>query len=256
MSSSCFDSDTKALRQREQCNTQGQLYDLEDWIIQQINLDQGMRILDLGCGTGKQIFALADLVSPDSFILGVDISGEAVDEVNERAEKKRLDQVRAMKGSLDMCIDLLQGLKFDLILSTYAIYYAKDMKRVLCDLKPLLNPNGQVFVSGPSRGTNQEIVNLINNVSNDPTGRAEHIEDFIHESDIKEVARQYLNFRIVRLFNQVRFDSSERVLQWWKNHNSFIPEIYDAVYQALRSHFGRNDHFMLTKNVLGVHYYA
>jgi ubiquinone/menaquinone biosynthesis C-methylase UbiE len=252
----CFDSDTRALKQREQCNTEGQLYDLENWIIQQINLDQGMRILDLGCGTGKQIFAFAKLLSPDSFILGVDISDEAVDEVNKRAAKEQLKQIKAIKGSLDMCIDVLQGHKFDLILSTYAIYYAKDMKRVLCDLRSFLNPNGQVFVSGPGRGTNQEIVNLINNISAGSTGRSEPIEDFIRESDIQEIAMQYSDFKIVRLFNQIRFDSIERLLQWWKNHNSFIPEIYNPVYQALQAHFAQNDHFMLTKNVLGVHYYA
>ena len=252
----CFDSDTEALKQREQCNVKGQLYDLENWIIQQIDLARGMRILDLGCGTGKQMFAFAHVVSPDSFILGLDISDEAVAEVNKRAEKEQLNQIKAMKGSLDMCINLLQGFRFDLILSTYAIYYSTNMKKLLCELRSLLNPNGRVLVSGPGRDTNQEIVNLINSISAGSTRRSESIEDFIQESEIKEIAMQYSNFRIARLFNQIRFDSSEGLLQWWKNHNSFVPEIYSAVYQALRAHFAQNDHFILTKNVLGIHYYA
>jgi ubiquinone/menaquinone biosynthesis C-methylase UbiE len=251
-----FDSDTHALRQRQQYNVAGQLYDLENWIIQQIHLTREMRILDLGCGTGKQMFALANLISPNGFILGIDISDEAVDEVNKRAEKEQLKQVKAIKSSLDVCIDLLQGLKFDLILSTYAIYYAQDMKRVLSNLRSLLNPNGQVFVSGPGLGTNQEIVKLINNLSASSSGGSQPIEDFIQESDIKEIGMQYSSFRTARLFNQIRFDSSEDLLKWWKNHNSFIPEIYDAVRQSLRSHFAENDRFVLTKNVLGVLYYA
>lgn len=251
-----FDSDMEALKQREQCNVEGQLYDLEHWIAKQIHLTQGMRILDLGCGRGKQVFAFAKFVSPDGSILGLDLSDEAVNEVNKRAEKEQLDQIKAVTGSLDRCRDLFQGVKFDLILSTYAIYYAKDMKRVLCDLKSLLNPKGQVFVSGPGRGTNQEIVNLINNISPGSGGRSEPIEDFLQESDIREIAMRYSNFRIARLFNQIRFDSSEHFLQWWTNHNSFIPEIYDAVRRSLQSHFTQNDYFVLTKNVLGVHYNA
>ena len=256
MTTSRFDSDTEALKQREQCNVEGQLYDLENWITEQIHLTQGMRILDLGCGRGKQMFAFAKLVSPDGFILGLDISDEAVNEVNKRAEKEQLDQIKAMKGSLDTCINQLEGFRFDLILSTYAIYYSTSMKRLLSDLRSLLNPHGEVFISGPGRGTNQELVNLINSIAAGSARKSESIEDFIQEPAVSEIAKQYSAFNTVRLSNQIRFDSIDRLLQWWKNHNSFMPEIYDAVYQALRSHFVHNDHFMLTKNVLGVHYYA
>jgi ubiquinone/menaquinone biosynthesis C-methylase UbiE len=256
MTTARFDSDTRALKQREQCNVEGQLHDLENWIAQQIHLAHGMRILDLGCGRGKQMFAFANLVSPEGFILGLDISDEAVNEVNQRAEKEQLDQIKAMKGSLDMCIHQLEDFRFDLILSTYAIYYSSDMKRVLSELRSLLNPKGRLFVSGPGRGTNQELINLINSVSAGSTRRSESIDDFIQEPTIREIAKEYSAFNIVRLSNQIRFDSIDRLLQWWKNHNSFMPEIYDTVYQALRSHFVQNDHFILTKNVLGIHYYA
>jgi ubiquinone/menaquinone biosynthesis C-methylase UbiE len=251
-----LDSDTQALKQREQLNAQGASYNLEEWIIQQVKPYQGMRVLDLGCGTGKQIFALASLVSPNGFILGLDISDEAVDEVNARARSENLQQIKAIIGSLDECVEILQDCRFDLILSAYAIYYAKDMKRLLSELRSLLSPNGAVFICGPGQGTNQEMIHLINKIASNPSTRAKSVDDFIQEPDIKEIAMCYSKFATVRLFNQIRFDSIDRVLQWWKNHNSFIPEIYSAVAQALLSHFSQNDGFLLTKNVLGAHYYA
>ena len=84
-----------------------------------------------GCGTGKHTFPFANLISPGS-ILGIDISQEAVNEVNEKAKTSQLNHVRGMRGFFDECINLLNDSKFDLILSCYAIYYAKEMKGVLC----------------------------------------------------------------------------------------------------------------------------
>ena len=251
-----FDSDTKALKRREQLNIEGALYNLEDWIIQQVQPYQGMRFLDLGCGTGKQIFALAHLVSPEGFILGLDISAEAVDEVNKRAKREKLNHVKTIKESLDECIDILQDFRFDLILSTYAIYYAKDMKGLLSGLRALLNPNGQVFVCGPGRGTNQEMINLINQATSNLDLKAKAIEDFIQDLDISEMGNRYSRYRTVRLDNQIRFNSPEQVLEWWRNHNSFISAIYEDVVRAVQFSFSQNNEFILTKNVLGVQFYA
>lgn len=251
-----FDSDTKALKQREQLNTRGALYDLEDWIIKQVNPYQGMRVLDLGCGTGKQIFALADFVSSDGFILGFDIADEAINEINKRAKKEQRNQIKTIRGALDECIDLLRDSRFDLIISTYAIYYARDMKKVLSGLGAILNPRGHIFVCGPGRGTNQEIFKLINKIVPNSSLKVKHVTDFIQKSEIKKIGKHYSRFSTVQLANKIQFDSVESVLQWWKNHNSFIPEIYDTVAKTLQSCFVKKNKFILTKNVLGIHYYV
>jgi cyclopropane fatty-acyl-phospholipid synthase-like methyltransferase len=50
-----FHSNTAELEKRIAAN-KSTLYDLEEWIFSQIELDPIMEVLDLGCGTGKQIF--------------------------------------------------------------------------------------------------------------------------------------------------------------------------------------------------------
>ena len=249
-------ADTNALKKRISANDRGSLYDLEDWVIKQCEPAPSMRVLDLGCGTGKQIFRFANLLSSRGSILGIDISQQAVDEVNEKAKTKRLKQIKAIKASLDECINLLQGSKFDLILSCYAIYYAKDMIRVLCDLHSLLNPNGHIFLCGPARMNNQEMFSIINRIISDPSKQIEAADDFIDASNIEEISRYYQRFSTIRLDNKIQFDSVDNVLQWWKNHSSFNPKIYDSVEDVLRTHFAVKGNFVLTKNILGVNYYS
>lgn len=245
----------ETLKRRNHINSKGTLYKFEDWVIEQCKPYPGMRVLELGCGTGKHTFPFADLISPGS-ILGIDISQEAVTEVNAKAKTSQLNQVRAMKGSFDDCINLLHDSKFDLILSCYAIYYAKDMKGVLCDLRSLLNPNGHIFICGYGKGNNQEIFDIINQVISNPREQRESAGDFIHASSIEEIGKCYHRFSTVRWYNKIQFDKADDVLWWWKNHPSYLPEIYDKVEDALRTYFDLKGNFVLTKSILGVNYYS
>lgn len=251
-----FDSDTPALRRRLQTNVAGARHDLEDWIIRQVQPRAGMRVLDLGCGTGKQSLVVARRVTPAGEVLGVDISADAVQEFNAKAEREGIPQTTARRASLDEVLVQLKSLRFDLIISAYAIYYAQDMVGLICGLRSLLRPNGQVFICGPGRGTNLQLVQLIERLAQGGPQRVRPVEDFLSAGDIETIARCYSRCETVRLPNEIRFDSVERVMEWWQNHNSYVPGIHDQVAAALRAEFEAHRGFVLAKNVLGVHLHA
>lgn len=251
-----FDSDTAALRKRLQTNVAGARHNLEDWILEQVRPRPGMRVLDLGCGTGKQSFAVAKLVSPEGEVLGLDISADAVREFNERAAAERAAHLRAVQGSLDEALELLKPRRFDLILSAYAIYYARDMVKLVAGLRQLLRPQGQVFICGPGRGTNQEILQVIERLAQEPSQRPAPVADFLSAEEIQEIKRHYARVATVRLPNQIRFDSVESLLGWWENHNSYVPGLRDRVTQELRAEFAAHHGLLLTKNVLGAQFHA
>ncbi len=252
--SRCFDSDTVALIERERINANSALHDLEAWMAQQVNPYRGMRILDLGCGTGKQIFYFAPLVFPEGHITGIDLSDQAISLVKLRADREEFNNIDAVNGSIDDCLSLLQGREFDLILSAYAVYYSRDMVSLISSLKNLLRPKGQVFVCGYGRGTNQEMIKLVNQVAGGTRERTNEIQDFIGRSEICEVGRWYSRYKTVRLDNRITFTSAEGLLRWWRNHNSFAENIYEEVARSVEQHFKLNETFILTKAVLGIQY--
>lgn len=215
----------------------------------------GQRVLDLGCGTGKQIFAVADLVLPNGSILGFDVSQEVLDEVTRRAQQEHRKHISVLRGSLDDVVEMLASRQFDLILSTYAIYYAKDFVRLLIKLRNLLSTSGMMFVSGFGRGTNKEMVDLINRLS--PKGRpiAHAVEDFISENDIGKLRGHYRRVDVARLENRAVFNSHYAVMKWWRNHSSYVPSLDATVEKEVRSACQRDGSFELTKNVLGLHFH-
>lgn len=248
-----FDSDTAALMQRLETSSSS-IYDLEQWIFEQIQLQPGISVLDLGCGTGKQIFKLNEVVHGDAEILGVDISQKAVQTVNDHAERDGLKNIRAVRCSLDDVVNQLKDSRFDLVLSSYAIYYSRDQVKLLSSFPSLLRSDGQVFICGYGKGTNNELYDLIEEIAPRPMQQPTRIDDFLSSSDIAKISEFFSSYKIVRLENKIIYSSSQQFLGWWKNHNSFIPELEETVRKRLDSFFDREDSFSLSKNVLGVVY--
>jgi hypothetical protein len=102
---------------------------------------------------------------------------------------------------------------------------------------------------------NQEIYDIINHVIPNRE-QMKSAGDFIDQSSIEEIGRYYQKFNTVRFSNNIQFNKVDDVLEWWKNHPSYLPEIYDLVEDELRTYFARQSNFALTKSILGVNYYS
>ena len=192
-----IDSDTAALRTRAALNAAGSATDLDQWILGIAQPAGGQHVLDLGCGTGKQVFAVAPRVLPGGSVLGVDISADAVAEVNRQAATRGPSHVSATRLSLDECVGALGGRSFDLILSTYAIYYASDLVGLLNELSRLLSPGGSMFICGYGKGTNREMIDLINGLAR-RAKPAKPIGDWISAGQLRQ-AQQELEAQVRQL---------------------------------------------------------
>lgn len=109
----------------------------------------GKRILDLGCGTGRDVFLLAQLVGEDGEVVGVDMTDNqlkvAVDHVAWHAERfgYATPNTRFLKGYIEELDQLdLEPCSFDLIISNCVINLSTDKPAVFAGVRHLLKPDG------------------------------------------------------------------------------------------------------------------
>ncbi|HKR02024.1 MAG TPA: methyltransferase domain-containing protein [Pyrinomonadaceae bacterium] len=101
---------------------------------------EGMRVVDLGCGTGELTRRLADAL-PGSEVLGIDSSPEMLARANEQARdglRFRIDSIEAVDG------------EWDLVFSHAAIHWVDDHRSLVPRLFSCVRPNGQLVVQLPS----------------------------------------------------------------------------------------------------------
>jgi tRNA A58 N-methylase Trm61 len=55
--------------------------DLAADVLKRSGIERGMRVLDLGCGSGDASLLIAKMVGPSGLVVGVDESAQAIDEI-------------------------------------------------------------------------------------------------------------------------------------------------------------------------------
>lgn len=109
-------------------------------IIKNFKLNDNLRILEAGCGTGILIEKLLKL-KPNIRILGVDISKEMLKIAKIRLGKYK--NVELLKKDIE---NLKLREKFDLIISNSSIHYLDNLDKVIRNFKSLLNENGELIL--------------------------------------------------------------------------------------------------------------
>ena len=115
---------------------------------------EGMRILDLGSGSGRDAYLLSALVGEHGEVVGVDMTDEQLAVANRHLDYHRdafgyaNSNVRFLKGYIEELDQLdLQDGYFDIVISNCVINLSTDKAKVISDVKRLLKPGGEFFFS-------------------------------------------------------------------------------------------------------------
>ena len=115
---------------------------------------EGLRILDLGSGSGRDCYIASKLADPNGYVVGVDmtdnqlaVANKYIDEQTERFGYSK-PNVEFIKGNIERLDELnLEPASFDVIISNCVINLATDKQKVLNDAYALLKPGGEMYFS-------------------------------------------------------------------------------------------------------------
>lgn len=115
---------------------------------------KGMRVLDLGSGSGRDVYALSGLVGEDGFVVGVDMTDAQLDvarahqDYHAKAFGYAKPNTEFHKGLIEHLDNLpLEAGSFDIIVSNCVLNLALDKEAVLRGVHRLLKPGGEMYFS-------------------------------------------------------------------------------------------------------------
>lgn len=131
-------------------------------MLTRMELKPGMQCLDVGCGNGYAVRAMAERVAPGGQVTGVDVSPEMIRHAQEDSD---------LAGNMRFRVSSADALPFadetfDRVLSVEVIYYLPDPVAALKEWSRVLKPGGSLwimsdfYVENPYSATWDELIDI------------------------------------------------------------------------------------------------
>lgn len=141
MSESSWEGASGTKWARNQARTDAQLGPLSDGALRMLELREGDRVLDVGCGTGQTLIQLRELVGQTGRVIGLDISPPMLEGARARIREKGYDNVELLLG--DASIERLSA-PVDAIFSRFGVMFFDDPVAAFRNLLGALRPSGRL----------------------------------------------------------------------------------------------------------------
>ncbi len=161
-----FQETTDDLAKRINIHSQFGSRDIDQWMLEILDLQPGIKILDVGCGSGKQCFSFFHHLQGNVQITGTDVSESLLTDAREK-NKAIDDAVDFRFLDFNQRFDLPEN-HYDLISACFAIYYAQDIPFTLSEMHRLLVPGGRLFTTGPMPSNKQLFYDIIKEATGKP----------------------------------------------------------------------------------------
>lgn len=152
----------------------------------------GLKVLDLGCGSGRDVYALAQLVGARGQVIGVDMTEEQLAVADAHREHHRQafgyarDNVEFRLGYIEKLDELgFEDASFDVVVSNCVVNLSPDKEAVLRQVHRLLKPGGELYFSDvyADRRVPSEL-------RNDPVLYGECLGGALYWNDFQTLARR------------------------------------------------------------------
>jgi ubiquinone/menaquinone biosynthesis C-methylase UbiE len=121
--------------------------DIDQWMLHLLSPTKGSKILDVGCGSGKQCFLFYKALEGDAEITGGDINHELLEKARQENAKIG-NRIKLIDLNFDQRFPLNDN-QYDLVTSCFAIYYSEAIPFTISEMHRVIKPEGRLFTTGP-----------------------------------------------------------------------------------------------------------
>jgi ubiquinone/menaquinone biosynthesis C-methylase UbiE len=203
--------------------------DIDAWMLDVLRPQPGTRILDVGCGAGKQCFVFWDALKGQAEITGGDVSEELLG--TARAANARTgNQVKFTELNFNRRVPFEEA-SYDLVSCCFAIYYAESAAFTFGEMRRVLAPGGRLFTTGPMPTNKQLFYEIIREATGRPIPPMPGSSRYGSEI-LDEIRRRFSRVDVHVFENPLAFESVDPFLAYTRASLSEDRKLWASLFQG------------------------
>jgi ubiquinone/menaquinone biosynthesis C-methylase UbiE len=202
---------------------------IDQWTVEVLKPQPGMKILDVGCGAGKQCFLYSDTTQRKAEITGGDFSNELL-EMARAKNTERGEKIKFMFLDFNKRFEFSDN-TFDLVSSAFAIYYASNLDFTFGEAQRVIKPGGRLFVTGPLPENKQMFYDIIKEATHKPIPPMPGSSRFKGEI-YKTIEGKFSKTELLTFENPITFPSVEPFMDYTKASLSEDRKLWTSMFNG------------------------
>lgn len=245
------------LQRRIEIHDKYSKYEINNWIAEKIQLNKGEKVLDIGCGNGKQAIMYAKSVGPSGKVYGMDIAQDLLDEAKKNCADEGLDISFINHNANDPLP--FENNFFDVVSCCFSIYYYSDIGKTLNEIMRVVKMGGRIFIAGPTVDNAHQMLSVYAKVMGKkiPQVREERMRDEI----VPLIKNTFKDVSVQVFENPIEFPDADTFLYYFSStlllkESSENPEDMKRKIESIKSEIEKiiiaKGSFTVTKYVYGI----
>jgi ubiquinone/menaquinone biosynthesis C-methylase UbiE len=224
-----YQETTSDLLQRIDIHQKYGTRDIDEWMLGLLQPVAGSRILDVGCGAGKQCLTYHRYLQGKAEIIGGDVSPDLLKQARQAAEEAG---ARIEFQPLDFNQEFPHpDSAFDLVSCCFAIYYAADPGFTVGEMHRVLKPGGRLFTTGPMPENKQLFYEVIHDATQRPIPPMPGSSRYA-SAILTAIRERFGEVRVERFENPLVFETVEPFLAYTRASLNEDRKIWATFFQG------------------------
>jgi ubiquinone/menaquinone biosynthesis C-methylase UbiE len=213
-----------------------------NWVFDKYNLDEDIKILELGCGIGS-IWLGKQLPKKIDIIL-TDISPIML----EKAEANLRSNNRFSFQIVDIQNIPFSDKYFDIIIANHMLYHVPDLDKGLSEIKRTLKTDGYFYTSTTGNNNLKELQDIYRIYEDKVKFNYSNEISFTLENGEQILKKYFRNIDQKYYIDSLEVTDTDDLMNYIVSYNEIPKEIYDEIYKTIENIINKNGKFNIKKD--------